>query len=172
MMHDTIATSPWEPTLTGKASSAHDVVVEPRAERWPRELLLADAIETTMNPTPTAWLAESLDRLDSLAALHEDWDGEGGPPVSREMLESAAYLVQWISVMWGNANVKLPVPHAAPISGGAMQLEWRAHRRYLEIEFVTAAQVRVLARKGRSIRSFGTVDLFKAKFRRLLRLIS
>jgi hypothetical protein len=117
-------------------------------------------------------LADSLVRLCELAALEEDWDGEGGPPVPIEMIESAALVLRSIAAMWGNAAVVLPLPHAAPISGGTMQLEWRAYRRYFEIEFVSPDRARVVARKGHSIRSLGTVGLFQPEFRRLLRLIS
>lgn len=130
------------------------------------------AIDTSVDSTPINWLSESLLQLNSLAALENNWDGEGSLPISTAMLESAAALLFSIAKRSHDVNVVLPIPHVAPIPGGALQLEWRAYRRYLELEFVTPNSVRAVARKGRSIRSLGTVGLVKPKLRRILDFLS
>ena len=129
-------------------------------------------IDTSMDSRPSNWLSKSLLRLSELATLEENWDGEGGPPISTAMIESAAALLWSIACRWYDSNVVLPTPHAAPIPGGTLQLEWRTHRRYLELEFVTPDSVRAVVRTGQITRSLGIVSLTKPKLHRVLDFIS
>jgi len=129
-------------------------------------------IDTTVDSTPSSWLSKSILRLTALTVLEENWDGKGGLQIETAMLKSAADLLISIANRSHDANIVLPTPHAAPLPSGALQLEWRAYKRYLELEFVTPDSVRAVVQKGTSIRSLGIISLVKPKLHRVLDFIS
>lgn len=80
----------------------------------------------------SAWVHRALESLGEIAALPENWDGEGGPPVDRCLLVVAQRLLERLR---GNVEFDVPPPEVSPIQGGAFQLEWQVRKRYLEFEF-------------------------------------
>jgi len=80
-------------------------------------------------------LDSSHHRLDELAALPDDWDSYGAPPLSSRALQVAHSLLL--------ALAKQPVPidrvelnpfHIAPLPSGGVQLEWTGPRTDIEVE--------------------------------------
>jgi hypothetical protein len=69
-------------------------------------------------------------RLDQLAGLPPGWDGGPAPAVDPATL---AAVRAWAVAMPGRALV--PAPAVVPLSSGAVQLEWHAGPRVLELEW-------------------------------------
>jgi len=78
------------------------------------------------------WMASVYGKLDELRRLPENWDGDGGLPISEEIMGSASRLLAGLRT----ANRTLPIPFIAPIPNGSLQLEWRRNEKYFEIEFL------------------------------------
>ena len=68
--------------------------------------------------------------LDRLAALPPRWDGHAAPAVDPNTL---AAVRAWALTMPGRALAAAPA--AVPLSSGAVQLEWHAGGRVLELEW-------------------------------------
>ncbi|MBX9626906.1 MAG: hypothetical protein K2X82_24105, partial [Gemmataceae bacterium] len=68
--------------------------------------------------------------LDRLAALPPGWDGHAAPAVDPNTL---AAVRAWALTMPGRALAAAPA--AVPLSSGAVQLEWHAGGRVLELEW-------------------------------------
>lgn len=83
----------------------------------------AQAVKPSFGPR---WLAPTVDRLEHLLQLQNDWDSYGSVQI---LFENAEYAVRLLDfVMTPTA----PAPFIAPTSGGSLQLEW--HRRDLDLE--------------------------------------
>jgi len=76
------------------------------------------------------WLMQALDRLQSVASLPPGWDGEGSPPPTAQIVESAVGFLQYLQ------RDDVPLPFICPISGGGLQLEWSTDGKEIEIEFL------------------------------------
>ena len=62
-------------------------------------------------------------RIQELAELKWDWDGEEGRPVTQEAINvTAGLILQAMSL-----QASLPTPFIAPLSDGGLQIEWRAN---------------------------------------------
>ena len=77
-------------------------------------------------------------RLDELAKLRPDWDGEGAPAIdpkiltaAREMIES---LPRFVAIR----------PMVVPLTSGGVQLEWHKGRTVLELEFESSDSIHYL----------------------------
>lgn len=84
------------------------------------------------------WLVQSLRRLDSVAGLSPDWDGEGSLPPDAQIVASAANLLQYLQ------RDDVPVPFICPIAGGSIQLEWSLRGREVEMELLDERTVAFL----------------------------
>jgi len=70
---------------------------------------------------------EAADVVKRLAELREGWDSYGSAPVGKAAVSSALHLLCAFDI-YG-----FPTPQVFPVSGGALQLEWFANGRRLEV---------------------------------------
>ena len=71
-------------------------------------------------------MARAFLAIDEVAALPQNWDTYGSPPIQRPALDAARRLLHI-----GEAE-GLPEPDIVPISGGGVQLEWYTPTQGLE----------------------------------------
>lgn len=81
-------------------------------------------------------------KLDLVAALRHNWDGEGGEPIQRRILAIASELLLPL------ARLQPPIPRIAPVLGGGIQFEWEVAGRELEIEILPDGSVEYLTAEG------------------------
>jgi hypothetical protein len=103
-------------------------------------------VPTTPLGSSADWLRDALATLARLGTYRDDWDSYGSPPLSQAALSKARELVLHFAVRG------LPVPDIRPVSGGGVQLEWRADRTELELMILPEGRVLYLAlsQKGAS----------------------
>lgn len=98
----------------------------------------ADRIEWLTEPTPDSQTHAAIrQRLDALAALQQDWDTYGAPPIDRRSLEAAESLTLRGARALERHGRALPSPFIAPTTQGTVQLEWQVEARALEVEVFT-----------------------------------
>jgi len=66
--------------------------------------------------------AEILERLEGLARLSEDWDGEGGLPIAAATIEKLKELLRRAVIVGGD---NLPTPFISPSHDGMLVSEWK-----------------------------------------------
>lgn len=74
------------------------------------------------------WSKAATMRLKELAAMPENWNGYGSPPVQPEAIQESFNLLTEF------AKLGMPEPNIVPVSGGGIQLEWRNLGSEIEIE--------------------------------------
>jgi hypothetical protein len=77
--------------------------------------------------------------IHELALMPANWDSYGSPPIQKHAVESALRLLGIFDVF------SFPTPHVVPVSGGALQLEWYAEGRVLEVAVHTNGTTDYLA---------------------------
>jgi hypothetical protein len=109
------------------------------AAEWisPRRQEPATAFSSNAVPWPDA----AADRLVELLKLPVGWDGHDARPVSRAVADYATYLLPRI------ARPGMPAPFIAPLSSGALQLEWHRNGWDLEIEIHAPGKLYAYARE-------------------------
>ena len=119
------------------APSTGIAVTDTEGQPRPRALAKVDkSADNTVSQAETMgsrWVAAALKRLEKVASLPDDWDGEGSPATDPEIVIAALDLIDRL-VRHGLTGV--PAPFVCPIAGGGLQFEWTSPRRHLEIEFV------------------------------------
>lgn len=73
------------------------------------------------------WLASAVAKVQVLADMPEGWDGHSSRPIQPTSIANMLRILNAI------ANADVPPPHIAPISGGALQIEWSLKNHDLEI---------------------------------------
>ena len=86
-----------------------------------------------------SWQSLVEKKIDNLAQLKQDWDGEGSLPTEPEILAAAKTLLLNLYHVCNHTN-----PFVAPISGGTLQIEWRNGDRYIEIQFKSKDKVALM----------------------------
>jgi hypothetical protein len=76
-----------------------------------------------------AWLKPTIQALQDLLQLPENWDGYGAVQVREQLAQQA--LMMLADVMENDA----PAPSVVPLSDGGVQVEWHRRGLNLEIEF-------------------------------------
>ena len=76
-----------------------------------------------------AWLKPTLQSLQDLLQLPQDWDGYGAVRIQEQIAQKA--LMVLVEVMENDA----PAPSVVPLSDGGIQVEWHQRGRNIEIEF-------------------------------------
>jgi hypothetical protein len=73
--------------------------------------------------------------LERIARLGADWDSYGGAPPSSEAVKTARRLIGTVyrEALLSARNPALPYS-VAPLSGGGVQLEWRAENMAIEVQ--------------------------------------
>ena len=84
-------------------------------------------------------LNASNQRLDELAALPDDWDSYGAPPLSAASITAARNLLLVLARQPDLAKVVDANPsHIAPLPSCGVQLEWTGPRSDIEVEIDAA----------------------------------
>jgi hypothetical protein len=78
-----------------------------------------------------AWLRSTVNQLEEILSLGENWDSYGAAPVSFENAEYAVRLLDFV------ASLATPAPFIAPTPEGSVQLEWHRAGIDLEVEIVS-----------------------------------
>ena len=68
---------------------------------------------------------EIFERLDEFSKLDDNWDNNGADPINKQVIINTREIVN---------NLKNNPYFVAPISWGAIQLEWESNNYYIEIE--------------------------------------
>jgi hypothetical protein len=83
----------------------------------------------------TSRLSASNRRLDELAALPDDWDSYGAPPLSATAIRHARGTLLALTEQPDLLGVSGVNPaHIAPLPSGGVQLEWTGPRAEIEVE--------------------------------------
>jgi hypothetical protein len=93
-------------------------------------------------PRSSIWLEHSVKRVQDLAAMEDGWDSYGGRRIQPNAIANTLKLLAALEAL------HFPAPHIAPVSGGALQVEWRLHTRELEIAIHANGAVDYLAVEG------------------------
>ena len=92
---------------------------------------------TALTVRPAAWLGSAAEQLARIAALQEDWDSYGAPPISRARIVAACDLIQAV------ADDRAPAPTLVPTPEGSIQLEWHSHGIELEVLMLSDTEMEV-----------------------------
>jgi hypothetical protein len=84
-----------------------------------------------------AWFTRTMQALDRLGSLQDDWDSYGAPRISRTSIFAALDLL--LPVM----GDKTPAPAVVPTNRGTVLLEWHTRGVDLEIEVVSSQRLDV-----------------------------
>lgn len=74
------------------------------------------------------WQIQCIKDLISIQQLPQNWDSYGSPPPDDVAVDTAISLINDIDLE------NFQAPQVSPISGGAVQLEWRCGRNGIELE--------------------------------------
>jgi len=157
---------PEEQELTDCASDAEVVTVQVRRDCCCLLPPNPDKV-TCVNSDPQSWLSESCQRLFDLRTLRPNWDGEGSPRIE-EAIICAARDVLALLISSPTDAPAIPVPHASPLHGGSLQLEWWVDDGYLEFEFIDETTIRAIGRKGSKVRFLGRVGIRGREFQQVI----
>lgn len=83
------------------------------------------------------WVADLTERLNEITSLPPGWDGYDGCPVSFNVAQFAANLIERLCV------ADMPAPNLVPGSDGTLQIEW--HRNQYDVEIDVLGPYRVVA---------------------------
>lgn len=95
------------------------------------------------------WTRDVTAKLDAIAALPHNWDGDGGDPVPHRIVTAAGELLLPL------ARMQPPVPRIAPVLGGGLQFEWHIGDRELEIEIMPDGTIEYLTAEGGRVQENG-----------------
>ena len=98
------------------------------------------------------------EKINELANLQPNWDGEGAKPVKPHVLADVVETLKRLS----RQTVVFHEPFLVPTFDGYLQIEWRKGKRFLDIEAIDKGWSAV----GTQIGSRGGRDYFTAEFER------
>lgn len=81
------------------------------------------------------WLSPTIERLNQLLALPENWDLDGAPRVDPRAAIAA------LELLGAAARPDTPVPSIVPTDEGGVQLEWHMREIDLEVEVTPTGRV-------------------------------
>lgn len=103
--------------------------LEPTEEQFP---IAAEPLsESAQRLEPT------FEKLMALAVLPARWDGYDAKPIPASVISAVRSFLAGVSKKLALAGIELEPPFVAPLSSGAVQLEWEVGARFLELEFKT-----------------------------------
>jgi prevent-host-death family protein len=114
-----------------------DEVVITRDNR-PVAKLVSQAAHSPSATLTGGFMGRVNEELERLAALGPNWDGQGGRPLSRSVIDAAR---QVASSLAGQIAV---VPAVVPMAKGNLQFEWNDGPRSLELEIETPSTIHYL----------------------------
>lgn len=131
--------------------------VEVRSTRWLEPAGIAESVREVAVDS-SAFLSICLrQRINELASLQENWDGEGAKAVKPHVLADVVETLRRLS--------RQPVfrePFLAPTFDGFVQMEWHDEKRWLDVE----ATVKGWSAVGTAIGSDGNRYYYTADFER------
>ncbi len=83
----------------------------------------------------STWVRELKGRLDDLCSLPRGWDGYAGQPVTFNVAQFAANLIERLCID------DVPAPQLVPGSDGTLQLEWHLNGYDIEIDVLAPLDV-------------------------------
>jgi hypothetical protein len=101
------------------------------------ELTEANSTTTPTVPSMSGWYGPVMRALDSLAALPQDWDGQGAHAPDPRALGV-------VHVIGSIQRPMVPEPDVVPGAGGRIALLWNFRGRRLELHFTTPTELGVL----------------------------
>jgi hypothetical protein len=75
-----------------------------------------------------SWVIEAAKKLEELGRFRRGWDSYGGLPLKQRAKSLTARVLDWLR------KDELPVPAVVLVSGGTVQLEWKARGKELEVQ--------------------------------------
>lgn len=119
---------------------------------------IAESVQRTVVETAASLSIQLRQKINELAALESNWDGEQAKPVKPHVL---ADVVETLKRLGQQTDV-FREPFLAPTFDGFVQMEWREDKRCLDIEAVETGWSAV----GTMIGSDGQRVYFTAEFER------
>ena len=89
-----------------------------------------------------AWLSDSVDDLNTILALNENWDSYGAHKIQANAALAA------LKIMLAAMKDKTPIPAIVPTSTGSIQLEWHRSGIDLEVEITSNGNYSVFYEDG------------------------
>lgn len=83
------------------------------------------------------WANEIDSRIGRLQQLAEDWDTNGGAPVSQKVAERALWILEWLGPTY-------ETPQMYPLSTGGLLMEWESPDAEVALEVRSPYSVSVL----------------------------
>jgi hypothetical protein len=102
--------------------------------------MLNDLSPTTHARNPIHHLGKpaTLGRIEELALLPHDWNGDGADPIDPKVIEAAS---RFINLLPPDA---ISTPQVVPRTQGRLQFEWHRGNRSLELEFESPTLIHFL----------------------------
>ncbi|MBP6010786.1 MAG: hypothetical protein KBA31_01050 [Alphaproteobacteria bacterium] len=124
---------------------------------WSRQLHAAStdiASTQALTLASVEWQIAVHQRLGHLMRLERGWDGYGGLPVKREVLQFALRI---LAAVMDDTAVS---PQIVPISDGSLQLEWHKRDVHLEVHVLAPYRVQVVYERNAQEDEFDVVGNF------------
>jgi hypothetical protein len=121
-------------------------------------ITIAESVQKTTVETAASLSAQLRQKINELAALESNWDGETAKPVKPHVLADVAETLKRL----GQQTDVFHEPFLAPTFDGFVQMEWREDKRYLDIEAVEKGWAAI----GTMIGSDGQRHYYTAEFER------
>ena len=115
-------------TLQRELSKASLTLWEPEEKK---EFPIANTLSIWVS-SPTSWILEAVDSLNSLLALEENWDSYCARKASPEAAFAAITLLHHVM------DEQTPAPSIIPTPSGNIQLEWHRSEIDLEVEVTSS----------------------------------
>lgn len=140
-----------------KARWKHVVVLARTSQPDPEHIEEVLELEPSGDFVPLAFEpltvgAESVEnvivRLRSFLLLPKAWDSYSARPISQPAISAAISFLASTANQLAKKGIVLLPPFAAPLSTGAVQLEWEHGDRFLELEFQDKKKIRCLRGAG------------------------
>ncbi len=112
----------------------------------------------------------SLERIEELRLLEDDWDSYKGTAPLKSTLDFALSFIRGLCRIFLSHDTDLPTPFVAPTRTGGVQLEWKIGKRELELEIPIADRFSYLWISGAE-ESEGPISRWDA-IRRVWQLVS
>ncbi len=117
--------------LRARAPEAPDITLSSRSA-YRRELRgKAHRLEVAAGEPVPSWLDESLQKLQEILELEDNWDSYGAPRVGIKRVQAA------LEVLLEITPTLAPTPSLVPTADGGVQIEWHRDGIDLEIEVVS-----------------------------------
>ena len=93
---------------------------------------IGQKVRIVTNSRAPAWLPETIDSLNSLLALSDNWDSYGACTISHETTLSTVQVLLFVM------EEQTPLPSIVPMPSGNIQLEWHRFGIDLEVEITSS----------------------------------